>query len=992
MPQKKGNETFIKVTPQINKEKTIVNKLQGELNSLGLKITPEVDFKNIEQLKKELKELQGTKVLDLKINDQELINSISNVSNEYINKLSSALSSKALDNEVKKIDSVFENLNKTTLKELGATLTDIQTKISVIGQNANYGEVNAYADAINQLTSNLKKFSNLDDGKIDKVLEQLSKKTGNKNMIKFNVGFRDDAYQTLRQKANAISKKFERGSFVVNNDAKLANVNTVRFGVAFKDDAAEMLARQVTQLQAAFDQTQQRINLQLTRENVENNLQQIVDELNNELNTNPRYKLNLEIGLNNLREQVESVNKVLKQIKIPEINSVNNIKDSTKSVDAKSKNLKEYKKVNENLVNINNTLTGIADKLNTQKEANLRLDKESLAVMQQITAEAIKQKNLQEGGTATATKTSKTTTKSSDQKLTDNQVIKKLKSYSNEIIKAEIALANTDKANKELYAAREKVVDSVRKQYETEQKNLKLTKQQKQVANENLDIRLKAAQETNKASVREQEALNKVAKLQHDINTIRTDALRNRNQYNLFKPDDIEKVAKIEERLNKAQSSLTQLNTSLNNHDLSSFDTMYISDSVNAAKNLGKALTEDTEQAGKIAKNVSKLETQGARLSQYFNKYNSELKKHSELYQKFLDLQFKLNNGLLTEPQAKTAVSSLLIEARAAGVEVDNLWRKLQRTFGSRVRSWVAGDSLFLITSSLRQIYQNVVQIDTAMTELRKVTDATSKEYIQFLDDAETRARRLGATLVETVNASADMARLGYNLQDASALADTAIVYSNVGDDVESIDEASKSIISTMQGFNIEAKNSMEIIDKFNEVANHYASSAGDIGEIVKRSAAAMKVANSTLDETIALGVTANEVLQDSDVVGTALKTMSMRLRSSKSDLEQAGEDTEGMADSVSKLRKEILALSGVDIMLDENTFKTPYRMLIEIGKVWDNLTDINRANIGELLFGKRQASVGFAIIENYKRAEEILKTSQESAGKMYYPIVQKCA
>ena len=952
MPQKKGNETFIKVTPQINKEKTIVNKLQGELNSLGLKITPEVDFKNIEQLKKELKELQGTKVLDLKINDQELINSISNVSNEYINKLSSALSSKALDNEVKKIDSVFENLNKTTLKELGATLTDIQTKISVIGQNANYGEVNAYADAINQLTSNLKKFSNLDDGKIDKVLEQLSKKTGNKNMIKFNVGFRDDAYQTLRQKANAISKKFERGSFVVNNDAKLANVNTVRFGVAFKDDAAEMLARQVTQLQAAFDQTQQRINLQLTRENVENNLQQIVDELNNELNTNPRYKLNLEIGLNNLREQVESVNKVLKQIKIPEINSVNNIKDSTKSVDAKSTNLKEYKKVNENLVNINNTLTGIADKLNTQKEDNLRLDKESLAVMQQITAEAIKQKNLQEGGTATATKTSKTATKSSGNNLTDNQVIKKLKSYSNEIIKAEIALANTDKTNKELYAANEKIVESVRQQYETEQKNLKLTKQQKQVANENLDIRLKAAQETNKASVREQEALNKVAKLQHDINTIRTDALRNQNQYNLFKPDDIEKVAKIEERLNNAQSSLTQLNTSLNNHDLSSFDAMYknISDSVNAAKNLGKALTEDTEQAGKIGKNVSKLETHGARLSQYFNKYNSELKKHSELYQKFLDLQFKLNNGLLTEPQAKTAVSSLLIEARAAGVEVDNLWRKLQRTFGSRVRSWVAGDSLFLITSSLRQIYQNVVQIDTAMTELRKVTDATSKEYIQFLDDAETRARRLGATLVETVNASADMARLGYNLQDASALADTAIVYSNVGDDVESIDEASKSIISTMQGFNIEAENSMEIVDKFNEVANHYASSAGDIGEIVKRSAAAMKVANSTLDETIALGVTANEILQDSDVVGTALKTMSMRLRSSKSDLEQAGEDTEGMADSVSKLRKEILALSGVDIMLDENTFKTPYQMLIEIGKVWDNLTDINRANINPIV------------------------------------------
>ena len=117
-----------------------------------------------------------------------------------------------------------------------------------------------------------------------------------------------------------------------------------------------------------------------------------------------------------------------------------------------------------------------------------------------------------------------------------------------------------------------------------------------------------------------------------------------------------------------------------------------------------------------------------------------------------------------------------------------------------------------------------------------------------------------------------------------------------------------------------------------------------------------------------------------------------MRIRGASTELQEAGLDTEGMAESTAKLRKEMIALSGVDIMLDENTFKTPYQMLIEIGKVWDNLTDISRANIGELLFGKRQASVGFAIIENYQRAEEILKTSQESAGKIYYPIVQKCA
>lgn len=88
-------------------------------------------------------------------------------------------------------------------------------------------------------------------------------------------------------------------------------------------------------------------------------------------------------------------------------------------------------------------------------------------------------------------------------------------------------------------------------------------------------------------------------------------------------------------------------------------------------------------------------------------------------------------------------------------------------------------------------------------------------------------------------------------------------MYLNVGDDVEDINQASKVMISTMQGFGIESDKITSIVDKFNNVSNKYASSAGDIGEITMRSAAAMKAAGNDLDETIALGVTANEVQQD---------------------------------------------------------------------------------------------------------------------------------
>lgn len=83
-----------------------------------------------------------------------------------------------------------------------------------------------------------------------------------------------------------------------------------------------------------------------------------------------------------------------------------------------------------------------------------------------------------------------------------------------------------------------------------------------------------------------------------------------------------------------------------------------------------------------------------------------------------------------------------------------------------------------------------------------------------------------------------------------------------------------------------------------------------------------------------------------------------MRLRGSTTELENAGLDTDNMASSVSTLRDEIQSLSGVDIMLDEETFKSSYDILMDLGEVWDQLTDVGQANITELLFGKRQILV----------------------------------
>ncbi len=101
-----------------------------------------------------------------------------------------------------------------------------------------------------------------------------------------------------------------------------------------------------------------------------------------------------------------------------------------------------------------------------------------------------------------------------------------------------------------------------------------------------------------------------------------------------------------------------------------------------------------------------------------------------------------------------------------------------------------------------------------------------------------------------------------------------------------------------------------------------------------------------------------------------------MRLRVAKSELESASLDTEGMAESTAKLREEIMALSGVDIMLNDSTFKDTYQILDELSQKWEDLSDIQQASLTEIVAGKHQGNVMSALMENFDIARNALNTA----------------
>lgn len=258
----------------------------------------------------------------------------------------------------------------------------------------------------------------------------------------------------------------------------------------------------------------------------------------------------------------------------------------------------------------------------------------------------------------------------------------------------------------------------------------------------------------------------------------------------------------------------------------------------------------------------------------YFNN-NSKISTNTEAYTRFVDFfntyDEKIKSKMFTQEnsnQMSKDWSELKKYIQDAGLETDKLSVKLKKLFEVNIKSQLANQVINAFQQGLHQVYQNVVDIDSAMTELKKVTDETSARYSQFMENAGTRAKDLGTSITNVINSTADFARLGYNIDEAEKVSDAALMLKNVGDGISSIDDASSMVISSMQAFGVETKDVMRIVNEYNTAGNKFAISADGVGQAINRSGAALKSANNTLEESIALATAMNRVVQNPETVG----------------------------------------------------------------------------------------------------------------------------
>lgn len=289
-----------------------------------------------------------------------------------------------------------------------------------------------------------------------------------------------------------------------------------------------------------------------------------------------------------------------------------------------------------------------------------------------------------------------------------------------------------------------------------------------------------------------------------------------------------------------------------------------------------------------------------------------------------------------------------------------------------------------------------VRQLDTALTEMRKVSNESVQSLKKYQDTTFDTADAVGTTAKQIQNSTADWMRLGESMDTAAKSAKDANILLNVSE-FEGIDEATESLVSMSQAYKDLDK--MDIIDVLNNIGNNYSISTDGLATALKDSASALVTANNDLNEAVSLTTAGNAITQDPSKVGAGLRTISLRLvgtEEAKEELSDLGEETDGMITTVSKLRNTIQSATsaatkdgkGFDIFDSNGNYKSTYEIMQGLADLYDEIVkkdkELGTNNLNlllETIAGKNRSNIAASILQNGDMLRSVYEDAQNSEG-----------
>lgn len=388
-----------------------------------------------------------------------------------------------------------------------------------------------------------------------------------------------------------------------------------------------------------------------------------------------------------------------------------------------------------------------------------------------------------------------------------------------------------------------------------------------------------------------------------------------------------------------------------------------LKDAQTASKKAAKAISDDSGKTLRAFNQIYK----------YMDKYGAKLEKVN-LASGFKGLKSALESGSITAKEFQTQFNDLRLEAVQAGVETTNIFEKLNGILGTSLKQRATGALATFSIQQLKEVYENVVRLDSAVVNLSMVTGYNRDRTKELVASYSEMAQQLGAVTSEVAAAADDWLRQGYSLEDTNELIKTSTVLSKIG--LISSADATQYLTSAIKGYKVEINDAMSIADKLSAVDMAAAVSVSGLAEGMSKTANSARLAGVEMDALLGYLAAVGEVTQqDMASIGNAFKTMFARYSNVKLN-KLVDDDGESLNDY-----ERVLTRVGIQLRDNLGSFRDFGDVLDEVQAKWSSLTEVEQSAIATALGATRQKENVLTLMENYGKAMEYAGISADSAG-----------
>ncbi len=382
---------------------------------------------------------------------------------------------------------------------------------------------------------------------------------------------------------------------------------------------------------------------------------------------------------------------------------------------------------------------------------------------------------------------------------------------------------------------------------------------------------------------------------------------------------------------------------------------------------------------------------------------NEALKEQEDLLQKVIKLQDDIKSGSKSLGGADLKSLQDLSAQLKAAVESEDASRLEDFTAKFERLSSVAGKGLgeasnglnmlqnrivrmFSLVEIVRRVWKEikemakaVKELDTAMTQLQVVTHASNSDLSNYGDEIARTSKEIGSSISDMISSTTTYARLGYSLDESSVLAKYTSMLKNVG--AIDVSDAQDAVTAISKAFGVGIDDIEGVMDKMVIVGNNFPISVAQIAEGMNNAGSALHAAGNSFEQSVALLTAANTTVQNVSKASTGLRTLTARIRNTKAELDELGEE----AITEAKYEEIVQMLTKYNVSLKDlnGEYKSTYEIVRDIANVWDQMTSMEQAALTTQLAGTRQQNVFFSLIEQFKEAEEAMAVMDNSSGAL---------